>query len=408
MATEKNGSEDDRHPTGPTPNREGRREPTVIDATAEEVASEASSNNRPSEDETVGEESTEAPEPRPSRARPPRAPPAALSLYRVLPWVAVLLAGFAVLLAGGVGAHLFVTTDGAIVDLRKATATLQTHDAEFEKRLAATAKSAAGLARLERRVASLESAMQSATARLAALRSETKKAISLAQARPPAAAPAPQVDLAPLKRRIAAIAAQIQPLAAAIAASKANVSANAANVRKAVAASNAAALVVVSQSLIDAIDRGAPFASEVAAAQALGADPDQIAALRPVAPTGASTAAALAESFAPLAAPILTGAKSKQPRGLLERLERDASSLVRVRPVGAPRGDNPTALIAQIEDALGHGDVAAALSAWNQLPATAKKVTGDWASAARARLKADTAAHALLADAIQRLGRSKS
>jgi len=404
MATGTDGSEDAPHPAGPTPNRGERREPAVIDTTAEEVRIETAA-----EDETGEEAPAPAHEPRESRPQPPRTPPG-ISLQRVLPWFAVALAGLALLIAGGLGAHLFVTTDGAIVDLRSATAALQTRTAGLDQKIAATADSAATLPALDRRVAALEAATQAATASLDSLKSEMAKAVARAEAPAPAAAPAParEVDLTALEQRIAAIEARLQPLATAVAASKADVSADQDNIRKAVSASDAAALVVVAQSLLGELDRGMPFAAEVAAAEALGANPDRIAALRPVADKGVPTAAALAESFAPLAAPILTGTQSKEPQGILDRLERGASGLVRVRPVGAPTGDDPTALIARIEGALGHGDVAAAVSAWEQLPAAAKTVTGDWASAARARVAADSAAHALLADAIDRLGRSKS
>ena len=205
----------------------------------------------------------------------------------------------ALLIAGGLGAHLFATTDGAIVDLRSATAALQTRTAGLDQKIAATADAAATLAALDRRVAALEAAMQGRDGkpRRAAERNREGGFARRGRGAGAAPAPAPQVDLTPLERRIAAIEARLQPLAAAVAASKADVSADQDNVRKAVSASDAAALVVVAQSLLGALDRGAPFASEVAAAETLGADPDRIAALQPVAGKGVPTAAALAEFF---------------------------------------------------------------------------------------------------------------
>jgi hypothetical protein len=399
MATATDGSGDAAHPAGPTPNREGRREPAIVDAKAEEVRIEPAAGAA----ETAAQALHAADELEESQAQMPRPP--TISLQRVLLWLALALAGLALLTTLGLGAHLFVTTDGAIVDLRSATAALQARAAALDQKTAA-APSAANLAALADRVATLEATMKAATAGFAAVQSETEKAVSLAAS--PAPAAAPPVDLTPLEQRIAAIEARLQPLAAAVAASKVDVSADQDNLRKAVAASNAAALVVVAQSLVGALDRGAPFASEVAAAATLGADPDRLAVLQPVAGKGVPTAAALAESFAPLAAPILTGTQSKQPQSILDRLERGAASLVRVRPVGEATGNDPAALVARIEGALGHGDVAAAVAAWDQLPAAAKNVTADWASDAHARAAADAAAQAILADAIDRLGRSKS
>ncbi|HEX3969906.1 MAG TPA: hypothetical protein VHX19_01210, partial [Stellaceae bacterium] len=304
-------------------------------------------------------------------------------------------------------------------------------------------------AALQQRMTTLEAATRAASDKLASLQAESQKT---AVGAPVAAAPSQQVDLGPLQQRITSIESQLQPLAAnvanlqtqfqpltsnvanlqtqiqpmvanvanlqsqlqplaaAVAASKADVSASQDVVRKAVSASDAAALVVVAQSLVGALDRGASFASEVAAAQALGAGADRIGTLQPLAAKGVPTAEALADAFAPLAAPILTGSTQKEPKGLLDRLTRDASSLVRVRPVGAAAatGTDPASIVARIEGALAQGDIAGALSTWDQLPAAAKSVTGDWANAAKARVAADTAAHALLADAIDRLGRPKS
>lgn len=395
--TDGNG-EDAARPAGPTPNREARREPAVIDAKAEEVgfATAATAQESAEESPNAADEAEEPPAPMP---RPLRS----ISLQRVLLWVALALGGLALLTAAGLGTHLFVTTDGAIVDLRSATAALQAEVTKLDQKTAAPAN-AADLAALNGRVAALETTLKATTAGLTALQGATETAV--AGTSTPAAVP--QVDLTPLEQRIAALEARLQPLAAAVAASKVDVSADQDSLRKAVSASDAAALVVVAQSLRGALDRGAPFAPEVAAAATLGADPDRIAVLQPVAGKGVPTAAALAKSFAPLAAPILTGTQSKEPQGILDRLERGASSLVRVRPVGAATGNDPAALVARIEDALGHGDVAAAISAWDQLPAPAKNVTGDWASDARARVAADAAAQAILAAAIDRLGRSKS
>jgi hypothetical protein len=399
MAPEADGDEDAHPPAAPNPYREGRRESAVIDASAEEAGDAVSRETELRAQEAAAEE--EAPDAREPAPRPPPPP------QRVLPWAALSLAVVGLLFAVGVGFHVFDTTDGAIVDLRAATASLQKSQAQLDQKSTGASDEAAAFAALERRVAALEDATKAASANLAALQSDTQKAVSLAEAPPPA--PAQQVDLGPLEQRIADLEAKLQPLAASVAASKADVNASQDIVRKAVTSSDAAALVVVAQALVGALGRGAPFASEVAALQALGADPQQIAALQPVAAKGVPTAAALAQSFAPLAAPILTGASEKQPQGLLDRLERDASSLVRVRPFGAaaPEGTDPAALVARIEGALAEGDVVGAVAAWDQLPPPAKNVTGDWASAAAARVAADAAAQTLLTDATDRLGRAK-
>jgi hypothetical protein len=61
---------------------------------------------------------------------------------------------------------------------------------------------------------------------------------------------------------------------------------------------------------------------------------------------------------------------------------------------------------ARIRRALERGDVAAALQAWNSLSDAGKAASADWAARARARLAAQEAARAILAEASERLSRT--
>jgi len=170
-----------------------------------------------------------------------------------------------------------------------------------------------------------------------------------------------------------------------------------------------AALAVVAQAIASAIERGAPFPKSLAAAQALGAQPEQLALLRAVADKGAPTAASLAAAFAGVAQAALAAAQPPLPpdAGLMDRLGRLASSLVRVRPAGDTAGDDPAGLVARAQAALIRGDTDAALAAWSKLPAPAQDASRAFGDAASARAKAQAAAAALLAAAIDELASGK-
>jgi len=167
-----------------------------------------------------------------------------------------------------------------------------------------------------------------------------------------------------------------------------------------------AALAVVAQALADRLRAGSPFAPEQAALERLGADPARLTALKPFAEKGAPTSGTLAEDFERLAPAITTAAASK-PAGMVDRLFASMSKVVRVTPVGAVAGDDPSAVVSQIAAALDGDQIAAALAAWERLPEAARQASQAWASEAKARLAADEAAQGLLEDAIARLGAAK-
>ena len=78
-------------------------------------------------------------------------------------------------------------------------------------------------------------------------------------------------------------------------------------------------LVVVASTLNAAVERGAPFAAELAAAKAAAPDPKLLAALEPFAATGVPSAATLARELAALM-PALAKAVGTSPRdgGILD------------------------------------------------------------------------------------------
>jgi hypothetical protein len=181
---------------------------------------------------------------------------------------------------------------------------------------------------------------------------------------------------------------------------------------------DASARVVVAQSLLAAVRQGDDYTPMLAALQNLGGDFGRLARLR--AGLKAPAPAKLAEDFAALAPKIIASAapaasqptETKTPRGFGETawtfLEVRLKKMVKIRPASAPDEDATAARIDRIEKDLARNDIAGALAERAQLPAPALSLTADWASAAQARLDAEEAAKAELAQALQNLSKSKS
>ncbi len=90
--------------------------------------------------------------------------------------------------------------------------------------------------------------------------------------------------------------------------------------------------------------------------------------------------------------------------GFLEKLEANASRLVRIRPVDAPPGDDNAAVLARLEAAAAKADIAAALAELGKLDAAARAPAQAFIDKANARQAALTAARQLAADASLALG----
>ncbi len=283
------------------------------------------------------------------------------------------------------------------------------------------ASSAAALATLERRLASDEDAAAKARAAAEAALSDLRKAVA---ARPVAAAGGGQgeaPDLGPIEDKIGtlekklgsldAVQLKLGQIEASLAAPKADAKADqdrALADQRAKALSAAHSQGVVATSLMQLVSRGEPFANEVAALANLGVDPAKLAPLQAVASTGVASIADLSDQFATLAPSLETPDAPAPDTGLLDRLARDASNLVRIRRAGDPHDTDIPGRIAAIEAALARLDVAKAYAAWLQLPDAARTKSASWGAAAKARLDAVSAASAIEADAVAALGKTKS
>jgi hypothetical protein len=167
----------------------------------------------------------------------------------------------------------------------------------------------------------------------------------------------------------------------------------------------AARLALGAAALRNAAESGAPFAAELAQAKSLGADDKALAPLAAFAAGGVPTQAALAEVLRALLPNLLKASGAPAPAGgFLDRLQANAGKLVRIRPLDAPPGDDASAVLARVEIAAAHADIAGALSDLGKLPDATRALAQDWIRQANARQAALAATRQFAADSARALG----
>jgi hypothetical protein len=168
----------------------------------------------------------------------------------------------------------------------------------------------------------------------------------------------------------------------------------------------AARLALTAAALRDAVIRGVPFSAELEEARALGADEKQLAPLAPFAASGVPSAATLAQELR-VSIPALAKASGAEAPGgdFLDRLQANASKLVRIRPLGAPVGDDASAVLARIEVETAHADIDGALADLGKLDAKTRALARDWIAKAQSRQAAITTARQFAADTMHALAK---
>jgi hypothetical protein len=242
-----------------------------------------------------------------------------------------------------------------------------------------------GIAALQRRVDEIAASGQSAA-------KQADTALNAAEAAKSASEAANKIevqrsDLDALASRIMALESAVKGLAAAT-----------------VPVDRAARLTVAAEALRATVERGAPYQPELASLRALGVDQKATAPLEPFAASGVPSAAALARELDALT-PALQQASEPEPSDatFLGRLKANAEKLVRITPAGTPAGNDPAAVLARIRFDAAHGDIAAALTAIDALPDSAKSLTAAWSKKAAAREAALAASRQIAADALAAL-----
>jgi hypothetical protein len=168
----------------------------------------------------------------------------------------------------------------------------------------------------------------------------------------------------------------------------------------------AARLALSAAALRDAATSGAPFIAELDEARSLGADEKILKLLAPFAANGVPTAAALGQELSALIPAMLKASGGQvAARNFLERIEANASKLVRIRPVGAPAGDDPSTVLARTEVEAAHADIDGALADLAKLDAATRAPAQNWIEKARARESALAAARQLAGETAHSLGK---
>jgi hypothetical protein len=163
---------------------------------------------------------------------------------------------------------------------------------------------------------------------------------------------------------------------------------------------------VVALALDNAVERGGPYARELAAVDPAAAGPGTLDALKPYADTGVPSAATLARELAAVLPAALKAADPPASGGLLERLQTNAERLVRIRPVAQePQGQDAAATLGRVEAKTGRGDIAGALAEAEKLPANVRGPLEPWIKRAQAREAALAAAAALEAQSLDLIRR---
>jgi len=253
---------------------------------------------------------------------------------------------------------------------------------------AATKSLSDSLAALTHRVDEVAAAAQTALA-------QAKSAAAAADAAKSAAQTGvARSDLDALATRIAALEGAVKTLADDV------------KHQSATADDRAARFTIAAEALRAAVERGAPYQAELAAAKSLGADQSATAPLEPFAGSGVPGAAALARELAGLAPALQQAAEpASNNSSFLGRLESNAQRLVRITPVDAPPGDDPASVVTRIGVDAAHTDIAAALADVAKLPDAAKPLAAAWVEKAQARNAAIAASRKLAADALAALSK---
>jgi hypothetical protein len=105
----------------------------------------------------------------------------------------------------------------------------------------------------------------------------------------------------------------------------------------------------------------------------------------------------------PTLTPLAGGASSDS--GFLGRIQASAERLVRVRRIENATGDDPTAVLARLEQRAKDADLPGALAELAKLPAAAQAPAQGWIAKAQARIAALDASRRFAADSLAALGK---
>lgn len=165
----------------------------------------------------------------------------------------------------------------------------------------------------------------------------------------------------------------------------------------------AAARIVLAERVQKALADGRPFAGDVAALVKASVPQADVAALSPVAASGAATREALLAGFRKHGA-MFQREVTPQSDSWTDKLWGLASRVVTVRPVGDKESNDPATLPLRLESAIAAGDMPKAAALWGQLPEPARRASAEFGADLQKRAAADAAIAKIAQDAVAVLG----
>jgi hypothetical protein len=263
--------------------------------------------------------------------------------------------------------------------------------------------------RLDEAAALSRDALARADAAHDAAQAASEAAVKAAQAK--AAAPdIARSDIDALDRRVVGLEQNLKNLQADVAANAASAAAQA----NAAMEDRAGRVAIVSLLLLNAVERGAPFAEELAAVRALVPDAANLdaigfAALQSFAGEGLPDAALLSREILAVT-PMMRKAvphETATESNVLERLKASAQNLVRIRPLGET-GDAPVDVIARIEVKAARGDISGVQDELGKLPPDLRAAAASFIARVDARKAALGAARQFATGSLAALGKPKT
>lgn len=172
---------------------------------------------------------------------------------------------------------------------------------------------------------------------------------------------------------------------------------------------SAAALLLATGQLREAVNHALPFEAELRAVRVLAPQDAEMAAavetLKPRAAAGIPTRIVLAERFDALAPALVRSELMPQGRSWWRDTVNRLGSLLTVRREdGEAAGTSPAAVVARTQAALRRGDLAGAVAQAETLDGAAAETVAPWLNDARARLAADKALSTLTAAVVAAIG----
>lgn len=397
--------------TGERPRNKARRrkDPPVLDGTAEEVAGEkpASPSEQISREENDG-------------ARGSSVPGVLAATVAGIGGAAVALAvawgaGFLVPgqdddMAAQLSARIAALESGSAAGVQTTRSTLD----ELARRLDAAEQKAAQAAESPENAAAIQErleALAAETQQLKAALNDTRGSArgmqeridEIAESLPPAGV-ADQVGALDaltkaLDLRIASLAPEVERMEARVVALEEKKDDPDAAAR--------AALGLALANLARATESSGSFTAELDAVAAFLPDEPELARLTGVAANGVPTRAALEARFPSLAQDIFAAERRAGEDDVWSRFVSNAKSLITVRRTGEISGDTTEAIVARMEERLKIHDLGGAVVEAKTLQGPAAEAASPWLADAEARLQADQLVRDLSARVAERLAKAK-